>query len=113
MSNRLSPSVFLYSVKKNILIKIKKFFFLSSNDCLSFFPFLKISLNTVSDERDQFVSRENHHGTIETFPKLLLNEWKFIPQEEPRHLSECREDGFRAEPKSGLCRQPVELRSCR
>lgn len=27
MSNSLSPSVFLYSVKNNILIKIEKFFF--------------------------------------------------------------------------------------
>lgn len=48
MSNSLSPSVFLYSVKNNILIKIEKFFFfLSSNDCLSFFLSLKVSLNSL------------------------------------------------------------------
>lgn len=71
MSNRLSPRVFLDSVKNNILIKIKKPL-LSSSDCLSGLPSLNVSLNMASNERDLFVSQKYNHSTVGAFSMLLL-----------------------------------------
>lgn len=73
MSNRLSPSVFLDSVKNNILIKIKKPL-LSSSDCLSGLPSLNVSLNMASNERDLFVSQNTITALWEHFFYVVVVE---------------------------------------